>query len=413
MIPPLDAWTVARLLAGQPLNGELQEVSGSFGPLVIHLAGLPVEARQTALDGFLCGPGLDRTAIEKAVDDADPSEPPPEVEASKSFATLADIERMATDQRWVWDRWIARGVLNAVAAEPGTGKTRFALDLARRLWFGMPWPDGQANDLPEGTRTLWVQADRAFDEMLAASRAFGLPGEAVALGASPGDPKGSLDLDDPDTLVALADRIQAARPAIVVIDTVGMTTRRDLCRTDDAREFFGPLMDLAASSGVAFLGLTHLSKDKEALGRRIVEKARVVIKMTRPDPEGQPTRRKLWVDKSAAMSPPALGVTMTDGGNDYDFKPPVEPVPGKVGAPPEKREKAIAFIREALMRDNDLIGKELEAEWEKAGGNSRTFWRAVQDMISAGDLTTDGGTGTGKRKVFHLNHLDAGPDGPA
>ena len=50
----------------------------------------------------------------------------------------------------------------------------------------------------------------------------------------------------------------------------------------------GPLMDLAASSGVAFIGLTHLSKDKEALGSRIVEKARVVAKMTQPDPEGQP-----------------------------------------------------------------------------------------------------------------------------
>jgi len=63
----------------------------------------------------------------------------------------------------------------------------------------------------------------------------------------------------------------------------------------------GPLMDLAASSGVAFIGLTHLSKDKEALGSRIVEKARVVAKMTQPDPEGQPNRRKLWVDKTAAL----------------------------------------------------------------------------------------------------------------
>ena len=146
------------------------------------------------------------------------------------YATLADIARIASDQRWLWEGWLARGVLNVVAAEPGTGKTRFALDLARRLYLGLSWPDGQVIESPGRTITLWVQADRAFQEMLEASRAFGLPDEAVALGSSPDDPTGSLDLDNPDTLAALAERIKNAAPALVVIDTVGMTTGRNLCR---------------------------------------------------------------------------------------------------------------------------------------------------------------------------------------
>ena len=121
-----------------------------------------------------------------------------------------------------------------MAAEPGTGKTRFGLDLSRRLGKGEPWPDGQPNPFPPGTRTLWIQADRAFHEMLEASRAFGLPDEAVALGSWNDDPTGMLDLDDPETLKNLAELIRAAAPALVIIDTIGMSTRRNLCRPEVA-----------------------------------------------------------------------------------------------------------------------------------------------------------------------------------
>ena len=92
---------------------------------------------------------------------------------------------------------------------------------------------------------MWVQGDRNFAEMLQVALDFGIPEEAVALGSSPDDPTGSLDLDDPETREALAERIRAAAPALVVIDTVGVTTGRNLCRPEEAREFFAPLMELA------------------------------------------------------------------------------------------------------------------------------------------------------------------------
>jgi hypothetical protein len=45
----------------------------------------------------------------------------------------------------------------------------------------------------------------------------------VAPGTSTDEPTGGLDLDDPATVTALADYIQAAKPGLVVIDTVGMS----------------------------------------------------------------------------------------------------------------------------------------------------------------------------------------------
>ena len=404
----LDSYVFARLIASLPVNGELQAVSKPLKPLAAHLAGLPALARPGAFQAACAALGEVGERLGLAVLEIEPEGSVPEMEPEAVYATLADYARMASDQRWLWEGWLARGVLNVVAAEPGTGKTRFTLDMARRIYCGLPWPDGQPTGLAEGSRTLWIQADRAFHEMLECARAFGLPDEAVILGSSPDDPTGSLDLDNEETLAALAARIQSASPVLVVIDTVGMTTGLDLYKPEGARAFFGPLMDLAASSGVAILGLTHLSKDKDPLGRRIVEKARSVIKITKPDPDGQPTRRKLWVDKTAAKNPPALGITMTDAGNDYDFQPPTEPEPSKGGRPSDKREKATAFIRAALADKNDRVGKDLEAEWVATGESYKTFWRAFENMKDAGELESEGGTGTGKRMILHL--IDSDPE---
>src|SRR5579885_3630046 len=144
---PGELHALARLLSGQPLNGELAALSGPFRRLAERLDALPAEGRPTALQGFLAARD-DGDALFNALAGIDPDGPPPEAAPARPFATLADIARIISDQPWLWRGWLAAGVLNVVASEPGVGKTRFALDLARRLWLGLPWPDGQVNDRP-------------------------------------------------------------------------------------------------------------------------------------------------------------------------------------------------------------------------------------------------------------------------
>jgi AAA domain len=380
VIQPLEAWSIRRLLYGESVNGELEAASETFRRLADHLLSLPADGRQGAWDGFLCARS-DREALVEALAAVDPVGPPPPLIPRPPYATLADIARIVAAQPWVWKNWIAAGVLNAVASEPGTGKTRFGLDLARRLWLGLHWPDGQENVWAPGTRTLWVQGDRNYAEMLQAARDFGIPEDAVALGTSPDDPLGGLDLDDEATLAELGECIRAAQPALVVIDTVGMVTDRNLCRPEEARAFFAPIMDLARETGAAFLGLTHLSANKEALGRRIVEKARVVLKMTQPDPEGQADRRRLWVDKSAVVKPPPLGITMGDGGNEYDFSPPSEPEQAsrRRGPSPEKLDACKAWLADRLT-PNPARVTDVRTDAEKAGHAVGTLYEAMRGL---------------------------------
>jgi hypothetical protein len=380
LIRPPDAYVLRRVLCDHNVNGELDTLSEPWKTVGEHLASLNKEARTTAWAAMLAALP-EREELVKIMEAIDPNGPAPPAAIAVTFATLADVAKIVSAQPWLWNGWLALGVLNAIAADPGVGKTRFALDLARRLWFGLPWPDYQPATLPAGTRTLWVQGDRNFAEMLQAARDFGLPDEAVALGSSPDDPFGSLDLDDPDTLAALGERIKAASVPMAVIDTVGMVTSRNLSRPDEAREFFAPILELCQQTGVALLGLTHLSKDKEALGRRIVEKARVVIKMTQPDPEGQRDRRRLWVDKTAVVKPAPLGITMGTAGNDYDFEPPrePEPVPKKRGPSPEKLEECKTWLAEQLTPNPARVSVVRKAA-EQAGFAVGTLYAARDDL---------------------------------
>jgi len=402
MAPP-DAWAFARILFGQKnSSGEYDAPSDAWRPLAEKLVVTPLDGRQLLWEVFLMG-RPDRDAIVLAMAKVDPLGPAPEAanNSIRSYATLEDIALIMSSQPWLWRGWIASGVFNALAADPGIGKTRFALDLARRLWFGVDWPDGQVNELPPGTRTLWVQGDRNFAEMLQCARDFGLPDEAVVLGSSPDDPLGGLNLDDPDALTALEGRIVDSAAALVTIDTTGMTTARNLTRPEEAREFFAPLIDIATRTKTPLWGLTHLSLNKEALGRRVAEKARVVIKMTQPDPEGQPNRRRLWVDKTAIQKPPPLGVTMMNDKNDYDSTPPKEPepTPRRHGPPPAKLEECKGWLTERLT--NPAPVSDVRHDAESAGYSAGTLYQA-KDAIKADEYLIE------RRKWWKLPVGDVG-----
>jgi hypothetical protein len=379
---PHDSWVLARVLADMPVDPFLASMSPEWCSVVKRLTTLDSDARLGAFQTII-GIREDHDRILKSVLDQKPDTdtPPDPIAPTPCYATLEDIASIMSNQPWLWKGWIASGVFNALASDPGIGKTRFALDLARRLWFGLPWPDGQQNPYPAGTRTLWIQGDRNFAEMLQAARDFGLPEEAVVLGSSKDDPTGSLDLDDPATLSAIGDRIVAAGVVLAIIDTVGMTTSRNLAKPEDARDYFAPIIELAQKTSTAILGVTHLSANNNPLGRRIVEKARVVIKMTQPDPEGHRDRRRLWVDKTAIHKPPPLGVTMTDKGNDYDFTPPTEPDPAlpKRGPAPVKLEECKRWLTEQLT-PNPARVSDLRHAAQSAGFAVATLYDAMRAL---------------------------------
>jgi hypothetical protein len=388
MIPPYDAWALRRLLCGHHLNGEVNAVHGSIRRLVDRLASLTADRRAFAWDGYLCG-REDAEDIIKTLAAADPTGPAPELAPPIRPATLADIRRVMAATQWQWSGYIPAARIAGIAAFEGVGKTRFAMDLARRQWRGDPWPDGQPATLPARTPTLWVCADGQQDDLVAIAESLGLPDEALFFNTTPDEPYGGTELDSDVDRERLERFINLVRPGLVFVDTLTNATSFDLCRATENKAMMTPLRDISQRTQTTIVPLLHLSKEGQALGRRIKGITRTIIQLDCPDPE-QPERLKLWVSKSFAKRPPALGVTMTDAGNEYDFNPPAAPEPNKGGRPPESRDKARQFIVDVLRRENNQKATKLCHEFEETGGSSNAFWRARDAMVEAGEVTCDG-----------------------
>jgi hypothetical protein len=299
-------------------------------------------------------------------------------------ATIADLRAAGSGVEWAWPGWIPVGVLTAVAAQGGTGKTRFCADLLRRVRHGLPWPDGQAITLPEDSLALWVVSDNHHDEMVTLTETFGIE-PAVRINASKADPYGGVTLDCHDDYAMLEARVRAVRPVFVIIDTVGNATDKNLSRQEEAKAFYQPLQLLARRCRCAVLCLTHLNAGGQFLGRRVLEKVRVAIRIDNPDPDDASNlRRRLEVKKSNSKVPPALGVTMGDAGNEYDANPPEidrgdDPgSPGRAGQGRSSRQvqQAAEWLRSRLAHPCRV--KTLRDEAEDANISASTLYRAKE-----------------------------------
>ncbi|MFO0957429.1 MAG: AAA family ATPase [Isosphaeraceae bacterium] len=413
--PPLAAWALGRLSTGLEVNGEMEALPEPFRGMARHLAQVSVPgdlvgrreslaiARKPHFDAMLAA----RPELAEALATVDPEAPAPgghdngiggATEAGRRrSAHLGDLQASASANRFVWPSWIVRGHFNLLSSDPKVGKTHLALDLARRLWLGLPWPDDQRPTFHEGTTTLWVCGDRHQDELRERAKAFGLPDEAVRFNAPPESPYGGWNLDDEGAVELLRDLTEAERPGLVYIDTVWRATRRQLRREEEVNALLDPIVTIAQDTDTAVLGLMHLSKDGETLGRRMEGLARAVMKLHRPDPEGQPLRRRLEVIGNF-KEPPPLGVTMGDTGCEYDFEPPKPSSGSKGGRPPQKLEKAIAFLVEKLSA-GDRKGVELIDGWVAMNEAKGTLFNAKKVMEEDGRLVVDD---LAKPKVWHL-----------
>ena len=155
-------------------------------------------------------------------------------------ATAADLILANATIRWGWLKWMQFGVLNALASEPGIGKTRFCADLARRIFHGLPWPDGAEATFAKGSCTLWVPADNQHAELATLTQTFGFPPEYLYLNATRRNPFAGTMLDDPSDLRDFEARIRRIHPALVFIDTSLNATDRSAHKPEDAKAFFRP-----------------------------------------------------------------------------------------------------------------------------------------------------------------------------
>jgi hypothetical protein len=400
----VDAYVSKRVLSGHHLNGCLASVSEPLRPLLEYLDTLSGDEQLAAWHGALAV-RADCEAIRQAVFNADPDGPMPDPAEPRQFATGADLEQASSAARWHWEGWIPADSIFGVAAPEGTGKTLYFVHLAGLIHDADPWPDGQEATFPKGSRTLWVCADGHQPEVVARARATGLPPGEIIFPAPRDEPMANTSLDDEEARDWIEDAIATHRPALTFIDTLTYATTLDLCEQRSIARLKLWLVRLCQDYQISIgLGL-HVSREGVALGRRIRGLTRVLQHLECPNPETNPERLRLWVDKTFARKPTALGCTILDDGMKCDPDAPPRAVRNAAHRPPSQRAAATQFIRDELAKQNDQIGNELARQWK--GGSQDTFWRAVREMVNAGELATDGGPGTRQQTILHLPQKSA------
>lgn len=314
------------------------------------------------------------------------------------LATAADLIEIGQRTSWLWEGWIPKGVLTLLAAEPNTGKTRFCLDLAKRINLGMPWPDGSPSLLPRGGKTLWIAADNQHSELADNAIAYGFDPWSLILNAPPEDIFGGTDLSRPEHLATLEFNIRDVQPAVVFIDTITNTSEHKSQDSADAKRQYKPLQEIAKRTGVPIVCVTHLNANGKVLGRRANEKTRVTIAMSQPDPDDLRLRIQVTLTR-LTLKPKPLGVSMSDSGNEYDTHPP-EPVEideqdarrGR-GRPARDNSKAVGWLAGYLRGERrwafEVLRAAADAKIIPDPDNARPLYKALEAI--GGRLEEDEG----------------------
>ena len=214
--------------------------------------------------------GGDKTAATRAVVKLLGNDRPADKPKPKKTVVLtraATITPIKVD--WLWDGWLARGKFHVLAGPPGSGKTTIAVALAVTLSCGGKWPDG--TQAKQGNTLVWSGEDDPADTLLPRLLACGAdPGQVFFVdgmlntgGVTPFDPA-----IHSHHLVDVAAEIGGID--LLIIDPVVSAVSGDSHKNAEVRRSLQPLVDLAAETGCAVLGITHFSKG--TAGRDPVER---------------------------------------------------------------------------------------------------------------------------------------------
>lgn len=318
------------------------------------------------------------------------------------FPNLAEVAATLRPITWLWQDWIPKGMLSLLGAQPGTGKSLLALDLARRLIHNMTWPDGTPISAADAGRPA-VYVDGECVPQIISERARSWAVDMTRLYPMLPSFDQPVDFSTLQTQETLIEMIYSARPAVIIVDSLGSINSKGENAVDDVRDILNFFNTVASEFDVAMLLIHHLRKrpslpllpeltfDDFRGSSHIIAMARSVLGLSHVTvgPESDPNGpRKLQILKTNLVAyPPPLGMELVKL-HPSGVIPRYGEAPQPYSATETKTDDATSWLIEFLgagpARPRDIIDAA-----DAAGYSRRTIYRARTEL--EGRIVTHGG----------------------
>ena len=314
---------------------------------------------------------------------------------------FASVEESLGEVTWLWEGWLARGLVTVLASSPGEGKSALALEVARRVVSSVggdpcvpPVSSSQQARNEEGPhmggplqekqeKAILVDTEASEAILRRRVREWSVPKERLCVFASAGPVAGmvGLSLDRSEDWRRLESAVMAARPALVIVDSLSGAHAMDE-NSSRMRLLLLKLARLARDSRSAFLVVHHLRKrsrsepDAATLERlrgssTLAQVARCVWTIDRPDPN-DPRRRLSQVKNNLVALPAPIGFTIGPTGLTFCAAP-------EKPRPCTQVDKAMEMIA-AVLAKGPVPAAVVLQETSGCGFSSHVVWHASERM---------------------------------
>ncbi len=168
--------------------------------------------------------------------------------------TIEDLQKKYSELQWLWPRWIPKGQLTLLVAEPGVGKSALALHLAGCAFGKWPWPDDAPLEGAPG-RTLYCDTEGNQRQLVERSRNWAVPSGALVVWPD----EAGFDLQDSGCMERAQHLIKDRRCSLMVVDTLRGGFSGDENSSEVGR-MLRPWAEMAQRTNVALLLVHHERK---------------------------------------------------------------------------------------------------------------------------------------------------------
>jgi hypothetical protein len=305
--------------------------------------------------------------------------------------TLSQVE--AKEVNWLWQPYLANGMLGMLSGDPGAGKTYIVLAIAAAVTTGRVPCTGEHRELAD---VLYLSVENSpehvvrprFDSLGGnAGRFHILRGSVVGNGRKA--ERGSVRLSD---LQLLRDALQQTKARFVIVDPIQsyLGAEVDAHRSNETRPVMDGLSRLAEDFGCCILLVRHLSKAPtgkaihRGLGSIDLTGAVRTELLTGCSPDDPAQRALVQLKSNLGQFGPSLGYVITADGR-FSWTGESQLTSSAILGPELNAEESGALAEAknflvTVLAEGARPAKDVETEASQAGISERTLTRAKKAL---------------------------------